>query len=494
MPYDRTPYYVGDALCDAEQRHRDAERAVGDKKAALKLWAAAHDGTSDRAELQRGDAIVTAYRAAQSELERAGGALDEIRKAAAEEADWQRANLPENCHPTAAADIMRRARGGDSAHDLGSGRASVSSGGPRWVRTLDGRPAVVGRGERFADHEIVREQIARSAERDRHIIGMHGGLGSLIRSMSTTSGSAVVPQVWAADVIDRARNLAAVMQAGAQTVPMDAKTVQIGRLTADPTAGWRAEGSSITASDPTLDNVTLTATTLTALVVGSLEWFQDTTPGGGADQLVTEALAKVIALQIDLAALFGGVTAGAEQTATGNNMLPSGGMPNPPAPRGVLAALLAVASSSVLGGAANGTVQTAATFYKEIIDTIWFPRDFNESPNALIWPSHLARIYAEAVNTLNDPMRVPDDVASIQKFVSNQIPSGFTIGTGTLMSDVFVGDFRQLLIGQRLDLQIQTLTERYAELGQIGILATFRGDVQLARPRAFSVFRYIKGT
>jgi predicted phage gp36 major capsid-like protein len=39
------------------------------------------------------------------------------------------------------------------------------------------------------------------------------------------------------------------------------------------------------------------------------------------------------------------------------------------------------------------------------------------------------------------------------------------------MTDVFAGDFTQLLIGQRLDLTVQALVERYAELGQIGIIA-----------------------
>jgi HK97 family phage major capsid protein len=84
-------------------------------------------------------------------------------------------------------------------------------------------------------------------------------------------------------------------------------------------------------------------------------------------------------------------------------------------------------------------------------------------------------------------------VEQITKYISNQIPSGMTQGTGTLMSDLFVGDFNQLLIGQRLGLSIQTLTERYAELGQIGIIAHWRGDIQLARPRAFSVYRFLKG-
>ena len=60
------------------------------------------------------------------------------------------------------------------------------------------------------------------------------------------------------------------------------------------------------------------------------------------------------------------------------------------------------------------------------------------------------------------------------------------------MSDVFAGDWRQLIIGQRLGFTVQTLVERYAELGQIGIVAHWRGDVALTRPRAFSVYRYLK--
>jgi HK97 family phage major capsid protein len=150
-----------------------------------------------------------------------------------------------------------------------------------------------------------------------------------MRALTTSTGSAIVPTVWAADIIDRARNYAAVMQAGAQTVPMNAKIVQIGRLTADPAAGFRTEGSTITASDPTFDNVTLTAKTLNALVVGSTEFWQDASNAG---DLVSEAMARALAVQIDLVALFGGVTAGAEQTGVGNNLLPSGGLPNPPNP------------------------------------------------------------------------------------------------------------------------------------------------------------------
>ena len=389
----------------------------------------------------------------------------------------------------------REIRADDATGINSRGNASAlfgagSSGASQW-RRQDGRPAAVERTQRFAEHPVVAEQIERSRGRDEHIVGMHGDLGMQLRAMSTTSGSAIVPQVWASDIIDRARNMAAVMQAGATVVPMSAKTELIGRLTTDPVASFRTEGSTITASDPVLDNVTLTAKSLNCLVVGSMEWFMDSTPSAG--EVVTNAIAKALAVQFDLMALYGGVTAGAEQGGVGNNLLPSGGYPNPPNPTGILANLLANASSSVLGGLTNGTAQTAATFYKEVLDTIYTPRDFNEAPTAMLWPSHLARVYAEAADSTNQPMRQPPDVEQIQKFVTNQIPSGLTQGTGTLMSDLFVGDFTQLLVGQRLDLQVQTLTEAYAANGQVGILATFRGDIQVARPRAFAVYRYLKG-
>lgn len=349
-----------------------------------------------------------------------------------------------------------------------------------FFRTNDQRPAAIARNQRTADHPVAAEMIARSAGRDQAIIGQHGDLGQLVRAMSTTSGSAIVPTVWAADVIDRARNLSAVTLAGAQYVPMDAKTVQIGRLTGDPTAAFRAEGSAITASDVTLDNVTLTATTMNALVVGSVEWFQD---APNSSELVQEAIAQAMATQLDLVALYGSITTGAGSV----------NLPTPSNPRGILATLNAVAPSSVLGAATNGTTQTSTTFWNEILDLLYTPRDYNEAPTALIWNSKAARLYAKAYDTTGQPLQMPAEVAALQRYVSNQVPS-YTQGTMTsVATDVFCGDFTQLLIGQRLELTLQILDQAYATSGQVGILATWRGDVGLARPRAFSVYKAIKG-
>lgn len=358
-----------------------------------------------------------------------------------------------------------------------------SSAATRWVRTNDERTATVARGQRFADQEIVREYIGRTEQRDSSVIGQHGDLGHLVRAMTTTSGSAIVPTVWAGDLIDRARNMAAVLKAGAEIVPMDAKTVQIGRLTGDPTAAFRTEGSTISASDPTFDNVTLTANTMSALVVGSMEWFQD---AENVNEVVSNAIAQAFALQLDLASLYGSITSGAGSIS----------LATPPNPRGVLGTLNASAATSVLpssGPATNGTAQTSASYYNELLDLIYTPRGYNEEPTGLIYNAKLGLQYAKAYDTTGQPLQAPADVANMPRFISNQIPS-YTQGTMTnRATDVFCGDWSQLLIGQRLDFTIQTLTERYAENGQIGIVAHWRGDVGVARPRAFAVYKALQG-
>jgi HK97 family phage major capsid protein len=75
----------------------------------------------------------------------------------------------------------------------------------------------------------------------------------------------------------------------------------------------------------------------------------------------------------------------------------------------------------------------------------------------------------------------------VSAYQTNQVGNAFTVGTSPDTSDAFVGDWSQLYMGVRTQLQIQVLTERYADYGQIGFLAWWRGDVQVARPAAFDI-------
>ncbi len=406
--------------------------------------------------------LLTAARAELAELERESAADDRATRQAEER------------HPTGAGHVSLRADD-----------RTQRDAGDRWVNANTGERAALRSGESFRNHPAVERAATARHAADSHVVGQHGSIGQMLRAMSTSSGSAIVPTVWAGNIIDRAREQSAVTRAGATIIPMDAQTVKIGRLTGDPTAAFRAEASEITPSDPTLDSVTLSAKTMSTLVVGSLEWFQD---ADNADEIVEAAIAKAFAEHIDLVALYGGVGSGA-----GSIDLDAAAYPT-----GVLAELLAVSGApNVLGAAAgvtatNGTSITAASAYNEILDTIYTVRDGNEEPNALIWNSKMARKLAKLYDSSYQPLRAPQDVTDLQRITTTKIPT-YTQGSLSTATDVFAGDWSQLLIGQRLELTIQTLTERYAEYGQVGIVAHWRGDFALARPSAFAVHKALQG-
>ncbi len=93
---------------------------------------------------------------------------------------------------------------------------------------------------------------------------------------------------------------------------------------------------------------------------------------------------------------------------------------------------------------------------------------------------------------MGQPLRRPDALAELPFLSTAQIPANLTQGTGTNMSDFVVGDFRQVLLGQRLEATLQRLEERYAEVGSVAFLMTFRGDIRLARPKSMAWWRFIQ--
>lgn len=364
-----------------------------------------------------------------------------------------------------------------------AGKRAADHQAETWRNMETGEPAALKPSESIRSHPVYERALA--ASKGEGVGEAHfGNLGAMVRALATGgTGSAVVPTAWSANLIDLARAKARVIEAGATIIPMDAGTVKVGRRTGDPTVAFKAEGDPITPSDPTFDTVTLAAKTITGIVKASIEWWQDVEH---SDQLVQEALAAALAQQIDLVSLYGGITAGAGSI----------NLATPPNPRGILAALNATLSGNVLGGATDGTTQTAAgsgNFWGEVIQTQFKVKRGNEEPNALIWGSALAQQYALATDTTGQPLAVPPAIAELEKYESNQLPS-YTQGTMTgRANDLFVGDFSQLLIGQRLSIQLNPLGELYAGNGQVGVMAIARVDVQIARPAAFAVYRALQG-
>jgi HK97 family phage major capsid protein len=93
-------------------------------------------------------------------------------------------------------------------------------------------------------------------------------------STSANSGSAVVPDVLSSTVIRLVDSYSAFAQ-NATSVTMPSDVLQFPRRTGGTTAYWIDENTAITASDPTMNQVSLTAKKVTGAVVVASELLQD---------------------------------------------------------------------------------------------------------------------------------------------------------------------------------------------------------------------------
>jgi HK97 family phage major capsid protein len=279
------------------------------------------------------------------------------------------------------------------------------------------------------------------------------------RAMSGATGGAggfQLPTMLAAQVIDLARGQTRVLEAGATVIPMDSRTVDVAKWVTDPTPAWRAENAAIAESDGALDKVTLAAKSLAVVTRVSRELVEDT----DVDDQLKAAFASAFALQVDAAALYG----------AGVNNQPTGVKVN----AGVTKTPLAV----------NG----AAPTWDALLDSVGRLRDQNETPTAQILADRSARSLAKLKDSSGAYLAPPTYLADVPRLVTSQVGVANTVGTSTDASDVFTADWTQLYIGVRIALTITLLEERYMpDAGQFGFVGWWRGDIQVARPKAFDV-------
>lgn len=287
------------------------------------------------------------------------------------------------------------------------------------------------------------------------------------------AGGYLVPTPLSDQVIDKARNAAVIMRAGAVTVPMDTSSLAMARITGDPTPGWHTEAAAISASDMSFDRVVLQARTLVAICQLSVELAED---AANADQVITDTLAKVLALELDRAALMGDGTSG---SPTGIRNQPNVGVDT--------------TLFGANGSAISGTTPTGAVAWDWLSKTIYTVRGLNEAPNAAIMSERTAGELDLLRASTGEPLQPPRSVAALDRGIltTNAVPNTLVQGTSNAASVAFVGDFSKVMIGMRRQLQLEVsrtatvaATSMFSTL-QVAIRAYMRCDVQLQRPAAF---------
>lgn len=335
----------------------------------------------------------------------------------------------------------------------------------------DGTALIAGQRARWIDHRgnpvKVLTRSERMATRDAAV-----GVGDLIRAKvcgarneaesralagsTDSAGGFTVPAPLAAQFIDRMRARSVAIQAGAVTVPMDSATLQMARIESDPACDWRAENAAIAEGDPVFGRVLLSAKTLAGKVPLSRELLEDSANIGEA---IEAAFAGAMAVSLDRAAVFG----------DGTSNSPTG-----------------IWHTSGIGAVSMGTNGAALTDYGPILDTMLALKNANAAdPTAMICAPRTEIALAKLVASDGNPLRAPDMVARVPLLSTTSAPVNETQGTSTNASSIVIGDFRDLLIGMRTQLDIRIFDQPLAGTGQLLAVAWLRADVQLARPASF---------
>lgn len=124
-------------------------------------------------------------------------------------------------------------------------------------------------------------------------------------ALSTSNNPLLRPEE-VGDLLVRPVIAASVASQISSVVQVNSHDYRIPVIDADATAGWYAENSEITPSDPTLAEIVVTPSKVAGLVIISRELAEDSSPE--AAQIVGESLARDIARKIDVA-FFGNTVA-----------------------------------------------------------------------------------------------------------------------------------------------------------------------------------------
>ena len=180
--------------------------------------------------------------------------------------------------------------------------------------------ATLGREQRMADWAGPRygrsgfdDDDARDFSLGRVVRGMVTGnwddadleKRALAEGVDATGGF-LTPEILSTQVIDRVRNQAKVIEAGARTVPLESDQESIPRLATGVTGAWRAENAAVIEQDATFERVTFRPKSLAVLTRLSFELFQDMTAASAG--LIETELVQALSLELDRVALRGSGT------------------------------------------------------------------------------------------------------------------------------------------------------------------------------------------
>ena len=280
-----------------------------------------------------------------------------------------------------------------------------------------------------------------------------------------TAGGFLIPEPVSAQIIDVARNLSCILQAGARTVPMDTNNLSLARLDSDPKAVWRVENAAIDEDDlMAFYKITLTAHTVAALVRMSIELLEDA-PNVGP--LTQKAISQALALELDRVGMFG----------SGSGAEPEGIFENADVP---------VISLGTNGGQIS--LDSLLEGKRTVLDA-------NGTPGAMIYAPRTWEELAKLKDGEGQYFSTwPGGLSALKQLISNQVPINQVQGEASDASCLLMGDFGNVLLGMRTQTMIEATrvggADTFSKL-QVLVRAYLRADFAIVRATQLCVIKGI---
>lgn len=290
--------------------------------------------------------------------------------------------------------------------------------------------------------------------------------------LNTTTGTGSIPTILDTNFITLLRNRLVVRQAGARILTDMQGGFAIPRQNQAGTMYWVAESASPTASNQTLDQVAFTPKTAGAFTDISRRFAEMTNLD--AEMFVREDLTAVVARGIDLAAL----------TGTGSSNQPTG-----------------VINTSGVGVVAIGTNGGFMT-WAALVGLESTVAAANADEGSLAYITNAAARGSFKVTTkvasstfpiyLWDAMGGANALNNYPVFVSNQVPSNLTKGTGTALSAVFFGNWNDLIMAfwSGMDVIVDPYTG--SSSGTLRVVVLQDVDINVRHPESFAVCKDVQ--
>lgn len=259
---------------------------------------------------------------------------------------------------------------------------------------------------------------------------------------------------------DRLRAAMKVHLLGATVLNNLVGNIDIPGMKASATAGWVAENSALTASDPQFRKVSMTPKHVGAITEMSRNMLQQASPD--VEQLVRADFALILADAIDNAAIAG----------TGADAQPTG-----------------ILNTSGIGSLAMGTngaaltVDTAADLIGKLVlaNAPATSRGFLTTPAVQVAAMKLK-------DGQSRPYGVPAVFQNERVEFSSNVPANLTKGTGTNLSAIIYGNWSDLLIGywSAFDLLVNPYESTAYSKGNVSVRAMLTADVAVRYAESFA--------